>query len=183
MQRLEDLDAFVVARSDRGALLTDFRLLTARLVQAGMMSNANANRLVRNLARAAKEADAARAAIAELLSDLIVAIETRALEDGRHIVRDAEGRVALHLASIAAPLAASSNRGRTVRELRQLLRFAAVHFGDVVVANSSRAFFADQRRQRAAVVDLAKAYAFIGSRQPMSQVVAAPRISGSVRSH
>lgn len=183
MQRIEYADEPFVGHGDRGALLTEFRVLTARLVKADLMTAASATRLARNVARASKLVDAERGRFAELLSDLIVALETNALEHGQQVFRVSQARIALHLASIAAPLATSSDRSRTERDLRRLFRFAALRFGDLVVAPSSRVSFGGERRLRAVVVDLPRAYAFIGSRQPVASFINGPRSSGAVRSH
>ena len=152
---------------ERDALVLEFQRLTARLVRAGLLSRASSSRLVRGVQRSRKDADRLRSLLSDVLGDVLVSLEDGTLVDREQVLRAGDGCVALHLDSVGPVLFRAKRGSYPVRELRRVFRFGADYFGDVVKASSARVMFGpDGDRRRAVVLDLARAYAFIGSRPP-----------------
>lgn len=151
---------------ERDALVLDFQKAVARLVPAGIMSTQSATRLVRNVQRARKSVEDKRQTLPDLILAILLATEDGTLVSGQHVLK-LDGTLAVHIEDCAQALFRAERTTVTAREMRALLRFGEAHFGDVVIACGQRVVFGpDGDRRRAAVLDLPKAYEFVGGRVP-----------------
>jgi hypothetical protein len=148
---------------ERSALVLEFQKVTARLVRAGLISQASATRLVRGIHHAGSVADETRHALPKLILELLLAVDDGILQEGLHYRRIDDGRIALHLESIAIRLYRAQRTTLTAKEMRRLVRFGWAHFREVVVERSQRVCFGEEDdRRRAAILNVAKAQEFVG---------------------
>ncbi len=151
---------------ERDALVLEFQKAVARLVPAGIMSTQSTSRLVRNVQRARKRVEDQRRALPDLVLAMLLATEDGTLVLGQHVLK-ADGTLAVHIGDAAQALFRAERATLTPREMRALLQLGEAHFGDVVLACGQRVVFGpDGDRRRAAVLDVAKAYEFVGGRVP-----------------
>lgn len=150
----------------REALVLEFQRLAARLVRAQLISTTTSSRLVRSMHRELRATEDRRNKLAQLVLDLLLSVDDGTLKEGQHFVRQEEGRLALHLASLGPALYRVKRLELSSAELRGLLTFGGRHFRDVLVARSGRARFGDDDdRRRVVVLHEPTAREFIGARK------------------
>lgn len=150
----------------REALVLEFQRLVARLVRAQLISAATSSRLVRSMHRELRATEDRRNKLAQLVHDVVLSVDDGTLKEGQHFVRQEEGLLALHLASLAPALYRVKRLGLSSAELRGLLTFGWRHFRDVLVSRSGRARFgADDDRRRVVVLHEPTAREFVNARK------------------
>ncbi len=152
---------------ERDALVLEFQRVTARLVRAGLLSRVSATRLARGLNHQRSKAEDVRHGLPKLMLDVLLAVEDGTLNEGVHVLHVKDGKLALHLESVAPALFKAKRSNLAARDMRRLFHFGWLHFREVVQARSERMVFGpEEDRRRTVILNLAKAYEFVGSRPP-----------------
>ncbi len=146
------------------AMVLDFHRLTAKLARARLITVAASARLMRAILREKRNAEAHRAALSELVLDILLGIEEGTLKEGEHFMRLPDDRLALHPESVANALY-KAGRGKLLRrEVKALLLTGWQQYRHVVVDRTSRARFnGDGDRRRVVVLHEPTAYEFVGA--------------------
>lgn len=162
----DDADVWRPSPNEREVLVLEFQRLAARLVRAQLISTTISSRLVRSMHRALRVTEDRRNKLAQLVFDVLLSVDDGTLKEGQHFVRQEEGRLALHLASLGPALYRVKRLELSSAELRGLLTFGWRHFRDVLVSRSGRARFgADGDRRRVVVLHEPTAREFVGARK------------------
>lgn len=149
---------------EREAALLGFQKAVARLVHAGCISAEQSVQMVRTANRGAKASLERRDGLRELVLAILLSAEDGTLREGAEI-RTTSGKLALHLESLAPTLYRAQRSPHAVDELRRYFKFGLRHFPEVVVARTDRVTFGPKEdRRRAVVLDVEKAWEFVGGR-------------------
>lgn len=152
---------------ERDALVLEFQRLAARLTQAGLMSRVSSTRLMRTMNHQRAHAEDVRHALPKLVLEILLCIEDGTLKVREHYLRSGDSFVALHLESAAPAMFRAKRSLLAARDMRRLFHFGWLHFREVVQARSERMMFGpEEDRRRTVVLNVAKAYEFVGSRPP-----------------
>lgn len=149
---------------EREAALLGFQKAVARLVHTGCISTEQSVQMVRTANRGAKASLERRDGLRELVLAILLSADDGTLREGGEI-RTVSGRLALHLESLAPALYRAQRSQHGVDELRRYFKFGVRHFPDVVVGRSDRVTFGpEEDRRRAVVLDVERAWEFVGGR-------------------
>lgn len=144
--------------------LLDFQKATAQLVRAGLITADDSNRLVRTVNRQVKAVSKLRDDLRELVLAILMSVEDDTLRDGREYRRIPQG-LAIHIESATGALFRARRSSWGTRDLQRFFKFGVRHFPEVIVARSDRVIFGpDEDRRRAVVLDIEKAWEFVGGR-------------------
>ena len=164
----DDADAWrpLPSPAEREGLVLEFQRLSARLVQAQLISSTTSARLVRSMSRERRTTEDRRNKLAQLVLDVLLSLEDGTLKEGQHFVRQDSDHIALIFASLAPALYRIKRLELASAELRSLLTFGWRHFRDVLVSRSGRARFgADDGRRRVIVLHEPSAREFVVARK------------------
>ncbi|MBI5531807.1 MAG: hypothetical protein HY898_03770 [Deltaproteobacteria bacterium] len=148
---------------ERTELVLEFQRAAAKLVRAGLLSQSSSTRFVLRVNQGRRKAEESRHRLAQLIVDVLVAVEDGTLTDGVHVRRSETGMLAVRAESVARALFRAGRSQLTARATHDLLRFGHAFFPLVVVSTSERVCFGSvEDRFRTFVLDLAKAQEFVG---------------------
>ncbi len=146
----------------RHDLLMDFLRVTARLVQAGVITREISNQLARQVNQGGRKLEDRRCAFSGFADAMTTSLRDGILVEGRH-VRVSNTTLALHIESTAEALRSSGRRSETPAQLRVLLDRAREVFPDLVLSKSERVCFnGAEDRRRAYVLSLPALEEFVG---------------------
>lgn len=149
---------------ERQTAVLEFQKAAARLVRAGCITADDSIRMVRFVNRTGRVAVEQRDSLRDLVLTVLLSVEDGTLREGAEFLWIPKG-LAIHVESTARALFRARRSSRGTRDLQRLFRFGARRFSDIVLARSERAMFGGgQDRRRAVVLDIDRAWEFVGGR-------------------